>query len=77
MFFGFGLVIMVACVVFFYKAAEMDDAPGFLWAGMSLLVWYGTGLLMPRAGLLAHVGGQVALFFGIAVFRVMRDLQKK
>ena len=73
---GFGFVIMVACVVFFYKAGEMDDGPAFLWAAMSLLVWYGTGMFI-GGGLFTHVGGQVALFFGIAVFRVLRDLRSK
>lgn len=64
------LVILVAFAVFFYRAAQMDRSPGIIWAGLSILVYLLT-LLAFSWGYLGCVMGQIILFFGIAVVRVL------
>ncbi len=75
MFPGFGLVIMLACASFYYKAAEMEHASGALWAGLSLLLWllgaYAFGL-----GLIGCLVLQLGLFAGLT-FRKMRDMPQQ
>jgi predicted cobalt transporter CbtA len=71
-----GFVIMLACVVFFYRAGQMEGKSGILWALMSVVVWRVTPHVLGD-GLLSQIAGQVGLFIGIAVFRVLLDELKK
>lgn len=70
-FYSFNFVLMVMFAIFFYRAGEFDDSPGLLWAALSvlisLLVWQWL-----RCGLLAMILGQIGLFVGIGIFRVIR-----
>jgi len=70
-FYSFNFLLLIVFAVFFYRAGEFDNAPGILWAALSvvisLLVWQWL-----RWGLLAMVLGQVALFVGIGVVRAIR-----
>jgi len=70
-FYSFSFLATVLFAIFFYRAGEFDGGPGLLWAGLSvaisLLVWRWLGL-----GWLGIILGQVGLFVGIGVFRVLR-----
>ena len=70
-FYSFNFILMVVFAIFFYRAGIFDDGPALLWTAISvlisLLVWQGL-----RWGLMAMILGQVGLFVGIGVVRVMR-----
>lgn len=70
-FYSFNFVLLIVFAVFFYRAAESEDAPAILWTllsiAISVLIWQ-----VLRWGLLAMILGQVALFIGIGVFRALR-----
>lgn len=71
-FYSWNFVLLVAFAIFYYRAAEFENGPGMLWAGLSVtisaLIWQWL-----HWGLLAMFLGQVLLFIGIGVFRVIRD----
>jgi len=62
---------MVVFAIFFYRAGVFENGPAWLWAGLSLaislVIWQWL-----RWGLLAMILGQLGLFVGIGVFRVIR-----
>jgi hypothetical protein len=63
--------------VIFYKAGEMEGRSGLLWCLISFLAWIATPQFLPSR-LLSKILGQVALFFGIALFRMFwEDFRKK
>ncbi len=66
--------IAFVCVfaLVFYRAGVADEAPGILWAALSIVVSLITWLAL-SGGTLVMLLGQFALFIGIAVFRVLRD----
>jgi len=70
-FYSFNFILMVVFAIFFYRAGVFDNGPALLWAALSvlisLLVWQGL-----RWGIVAMIVGQVGLFVGIGVVRVMR-----
>jgi hypothetical protein len=70
-FYSFSFLFTVVFAIFFYRAGEFDGGPGLLWAvlsiAISLLIWQWL-----RWGLLAMVLGQILLFVGIGVVRVIR-----
>jgi hypothetical protein len=70
-FYSFQFVLLIVFAVFFYRAGVFDNGPALLWAVLSvlisLLVWQ-----CLRWGLLGMIAGQIGLFVGIAVFRVIR-----
>ncbi len=65
------LLILLACATFFYRVAEIENESGALWAGLSVLVYLFTWLVL-RWWLFGCVGGQVALFIGITIVRAVR-----
>jgi hypothetical protein len=70
--YSYQFVIMLACAVFYYRAADIEDAPQLLWAGLSVLLYLLTWLWLGW-GVLANLLAQVALLIGIAIVRVMRE----
>lgn len=62
---------MVVFAIFFYRAGMFEGGPGLLWTALSvsisLLIWQWL-----EWGVLAMIIGQLALFVGIAVFRIIR-----
>jgi hypothetical protein len=65
---------MVVFAIFFYRAALFDGCPasvGLLWAALSVAISL-LVLQWLRWGLLVMVLGQIGLFVGIGVFRVVR-----
>jgi hypothetical protein len=64
--------LLICCAVGYYKAAEIDNTSGILWAGMSVAVfaitWFAIGWGIP-----GDLLGQFALLAGITLYRVFRD----
>ena len=66
----FPLVVLIVCAVFFYRAAEAEDASGLLWAALSVVI----SIFILRYTALGWIGmliGQVGLFIGIGLFRAL------
>jgi hypothetical protein len=59
----------------YYKAGEIENSSGILWAGMSVgvycLTWFVIGWGIP-----GDLLGQVLLLAGITLYRVIRDSGK-
>ena len=69
--YSFEFVLLLACAVFYYKAAEIEDAPRLLWSGLSVGVYLLTWRVLGW-GLLGCLLGQVGLLVGIAGIRALR-----
>ncbi|MGP8199724.1 MAG: hypothetical protein ACLQU4_09510 [Limisphaerales bacterium] len=70
-FYSFQCVLMIVFAIFFYRAGEFENAPGWLWAALSVIISLAVWQWL-HWGLLAMILGQVALFVGIGAFRVIR-----
>ncbi len=69
-------VIIVIFAAFFYKAAEIANSSGLIWAGLSIIV--SLGAMKLGWGLLGNISGQVVLFFIIGVVSfLLSQLSKK
>jgi hypothetical protein len=64
-------VVIIAGAVFFYKAAEFEDASTTIWTGLSILISILIWLVL-GGGLVSLALGQVLLFVGITVYRMFR-----
>jgi hypothetical protein len=77
----FGLIYSVQFVLLlvfaaaYYKAAEIENASGILWASMSVVTFLITWRLF-HWGTPGNLLGQFALLAGITGFRVMKDYKK-
>jgi len=67
----FAILIIAACAAFFYRAAEFENESTWLWMGLSLLISTVTFFVL-HWGWLGCLLGQVGLFAGITLFRVLR-----
>jgi hypothetical protein len=63
--------MIVVFAVFFYRAAESEKESGLLWCGLSVLISLAAMFLLPW-GWLGILLGQVGLFAGITIFRMVR-----
>jgi len=70
-FYSFTFFLLLACAVFYYKAAMMEDASGLLWSGLSVLV-FGITWIVLGWGWLGCLIGQAALFAGITAVNILR-----
>jgi hypothetical protein len=70
-FYSFKFVMLLACAVFYYKAAEIEGSSGFLWSVLSVLIFILTWIVLSW-GWLGCLLGQVGLFAGIAFVRMLR-----
>jgi hypothetical protein len=68
-------VVALVCAAAFYKAAEVEDRPPLVWAGLSAFVFYITWQIL-HWGLLGDLFGQGLLLAGITLMRVYRDYRK-
>ena len=66
-----GIVVIIASAVFFYKAAEFENASTLVWTGLSVLISILIWLVL-GGGVVFLAFGQVALFVGITVYRMFR-----
>ena len=67
----FAILLVVVFAVFFHRAAEFENESGLLWSSLSVLVSV-VVLFFLHWGWLGTILGQVGLFVGIGIFRVMR-----
>ena len=67
----FAIFLIIAFAIFFYRAAESENEFGLLWCGLSVLISV-AALFFLHWGLLGTLLGQVGLFVGIGIFRMMR-----
>lgn len=65
------IMMVIAFAVFYYRAAEAEKESNLLWCGLSVLISIATMCLLPW-GWLGILLGQVGLFAGITIFRMMR-----
>jgi hypothetical protein len=73
---GFGLVIMLACAAFFYRAAEEEHSSGIVLAAVSIGLWFAAAYLL-AFGWLGCILFQIGLFAALTARNVMRDKTKK
>ena len=69
--YSFQFVLRLLCAAFYCQAAELEDAPRLLWAGLSVLVYLVTWMLLSW-GLIGCLVGQVGLFGAITLVSVIR-----
>ena len=72
--YSFDLLVLLASAVFYYRAAQFEDAPALLWSGLSVLTFLITWMVLSW-GMIGSIAGQVALFLLITITRVV--LEKK
>ena len=65
------ILVLLACAVFFYRAAETSEESALIWCGLSLSISTLT-LFWLHWGWFGVLSGQFALFVGITVFRMNR-----
>jgi hypothetical protein len=65
------ILMVVMFAVFFYRVAEMENESGLLWCGLSVVISLAT-LFLFHCGWLGIALGQVGLFVGITIFRMVR-----
>lgn len=65
------IVVCVAFAVFFYRAAEFEDEPAFIWCGLSVVISV-LALLWLHWGWMGIILSQAALFAGITIVRMLR-----
>ena len=69
------MILLILCAVIYYRAAEMENAPGWLWALLSVSVYLLTWLVLGW-GLLGCFFGQVALYFAITIYKMAKHSRK-
>jgi len=67
----FTILLVSICAVFFYRAAELENESTLLWTGMSVVI-SAAALFFLHWGWLGCLLGQIGLFVGITVFRMLR-----
>jgi hypothetical protein len=66
------ILMIVACAIFFHRAAEFENESSLVWTGLSVVISVMT-LFVFRWGWLSCLLGQAGLFLGIAIFRTLRS----
>jgi hypothetical protein len=66
------ILMIVACAIFFHRAAEFENESSLVWTGLSVVISVMT-LFVFRWGWLGCLLGQAGLFLGIAIFRTLRS----
>ncbi len=67
------LVLLLACAALFYTAGEMEKSSGVVWAGLSVVVFVVTWIVLGWSWL-GCIGGQVAV---VAALTAMKGLRKR
>jgi hypothetical protein len=65
------ILIIAAFGAFYYRAAEFENESTLIWCGLSVLISMVT-IFWLHWGLLGLISGQVGLFIGISIFRILR-----
>ena len=64
------ILMMVACAIFFHRAAEFENESSLVWTGLSVVISAIT-LFVFHWGWLGCLLGQAGLLLGITVFRIL------
>lgn len=64
-------IVVIVSAVFYYRAGVHERSWAWLWTALSIAVSMAV-LFGLRGGALGILGGQLALFIGITVFRMWR-----
>jgi hypothetical protein len=67
----FTILVIAAFGAFYYRAAEFENESPLIWCGLSILISALTVFWL-HWGLLAMISGQIGLFAGITIFRILR-----
>lgn len=62
-------ILAIVFAFLYYKAAEIDNSSGTIWAGLSVIV--SLAIRLTGLGLLGLILGQAALFFALTIIRVL------
>ena len=73
---GFGLVMMLACAVFYYRLGESEFSSGIVLAAASLGLWL-AGAFLLRFGWPGCLLTQAVLFAALSIWKVLRSPIKK
>jgi hypothetical protein len=65
------ILIIIAYVIFFCRAAEFEDESTLIWGGLSVMISAVTFLWL-HCGWLGISLGQIGLFVGITIVRILR-----
>jgi hypothetical protein len=65
------ILIIIAFVIFFCRAAEFEDESTLIWGGLSVTISAVTFFWL-HCGWLGISLGQAGLFVGITIFRILR-----
>jgi hypothetical protein len=63
--------MVVACAIFFHRAAEFENESSLVWTGLSVVISVVT-LFVLGWGWLGCLLGQAGLLLGITIFRMLR-----
>jgi hypothetical protein len=66
-------VLLIVCAVVWYKAAQIENVPPWLWSGLSIFV-YALMWLWLGWGILACLLGQALVVAIITAYRVIRAM---
>jgi hypothetical protein len=69
--YSFSFLVVVGAAIFFYRAAVFEDASTWIWTGLSVVISIFIWQVL-HGGLLSLILGQVGLFVGIGIFRMIR-----
>ncbi len=70
------LVLLLACAGAYYRAADLENESGLLWAALSVLVFISTWFVLGWS-YMGNLLGQGLLLIGIAIVRAVRDSRKR
>jgi hypothetical protein len=65
------ILMIVACAIFFHRAAEFENESSLVWTGLSVVISVVT-LFFLHWSWLGCLLGQIGLFAGITVLRMLR-----
>ncbi|HTV75467.1 MAG TPA: hypothetical protein VMD57_00605 [Candidatus Baltobacteraceae bacterium] len=65
------ILVIAVFAAFYYRAAEFENESTLIWCGLSVLISVLTVFWL-HWGLPGMISGQVGLYFGITIFRILR-----
>jgi len=65
------IVTVAVCATFYYRAAVFENENTLIWSGLSILI-SALVLFWLHWGWLGIVFGQIGLYVGITIFRILR-----
>jgi hypothetical protein len=65
------ILIIIAFIIFFCRAVEFEDESTLIWGGLSVAISAVTFFWL-HCGWLGISLGQIGLFVGITIFRILR-----